>query len=348
MKLRKRILFLMLVAILVIALSVILSACGKIFAYECVYENSELYTIADHGEVEMTAMCDLDIKWFIGSITVQKSDEVSAVTFYEENTGDMKADANETMHYYFDGKKLHIRYGKSGRLTFRPGGIVKNLYVCVPSTLTLQNVEIETTRTDEATVTGITADEVSIAGDGRMHVECTAREVGIEDSGKLYVNCPDSDVSIKNVYGSVNGECTAKNVVVLANDVVNLNCTAKSVVIKSYYHTYCDVNLDCTADEIDIKTGSGDVTLTCDALPKNLNIETESGVVQMYLTNERAFSVVYNTQRGEFEYEFDGLCRGDDMNAYNYLGGVQPNDEYYYVVNTQSGNLKVERMVEEK
>ena len=339
----------MLVAILMIALSVILSACGRIEMYECYYENSELYTIADHSEVEMTAMCDLDIKWFIGSITVQKSDEVSALTFYEENAGDVKTDADRTMHYYFDGKKLHIRYCKSGRIKFRPGGIVKHLYVFVPSTLTLQSVEIETTRTDETIVAGITADEVSINGNAKIHVECTAREVGIEDSSsELYVNCPDSDVNIKNVYGSVNGECTAKDVVILANDVVNLNCTAKSVVIKSYYHSYCDVNLDCTADEIDIQTGSGDVTLTCDTLPKELNIETESGDVQIYLTNERAFSVVYNTPRGEFEYEFDGLCRGDDMNVYNYLGGVQPNAEYYCVVNTQSGNLKVELIVEEK
>ena len=322
MKLRKRILIITLVALIVIAASVALSACGAYIAYECNYENSELYTIADHGEVEMSDMFDLDIKWFAGSVTVQKSDEVNTVTFYEENADDEEVDADKTMHYYYDGKKLNIRYGKSGEIRFAKV-ISKHLYVFVPSTITLQNVDIKTECF--VMVTGITADEVSIGGFGETQVECTARKVYISAGGEIHVNCEASDVTIR---GGNNGKVYAE-------------CTASDI------ETGANIYLNCTASEIEMKTQFGNITLICDALPKELNINTYAADVEMYLTNERAFSISYRTS-GEFEYVFNGLKEDYYKEVYSYLGGVQPNEEYYYTVYSSRGNIKLEQFVEEQ
>ncbi|MBD5092115.1 MAG: DUF4097 domain-containing protein [Clostridiales bacterium] len=283
MKLSKRISVLTLVALLVIAASVALSACGELNNYASKYDNAAAYTVADSGEFD--SVVDLDIEWCNGSVIVETSDTATTVSFYEETSGE-KINEDTTMHYYHDGAKLNIRYAKSGRVTI--GKLVKRLYVTIPSNLALREVEIEAISA-AVIVKDIQANEVSVESvSGLVNVECTAAEIDVETtSGNIFV--------------------------------------------------------DCKASEIDIETVSGRVGLTCLSLPIDLEIDTTSGDVYIYLTNERAFSVIFDTVSGLHSYNFEGMTHSkvNGNNVLSYLGGVQQDAAYCYEVDTTSGNLTI-------
>ncbi|MDE6060581.1 MAG: DUF4097 domain-containing protein [Clostridia bacterium] len=278
---------------IVIVASVALSACGDLNNYASKYDNATAYTIADSGEIDGRGVVDLDIEWCNGSVIVETSDTASTVSFYEETNGEKITD-DTTMHYYYDGAKLYIRYSKSGRVSL--GKLVKRLYVTVPSGLALREVEIEAISA-AVTVKDVQAIEVSVESvSGMVTVDCTANEVDVETtSGNVFV--------------------------------------------------------DGVASEIDVETVSGRVSLTCARLPIDIEIDTTSGDVELYLTNERAFSVIFDTVSGSYVDRFGGglireSARGKDV--YNYLGGVAQNAAYFYEVDTTSGDLTIVLRSEEQ
>ncbi len=205
MKLSKRILIITLVASIVIAASVALSACGGLNNYSSNYDNAAAYTVAESGEIDGSVVVDLDIEWCNGSVIVEMSDTASTVSFHEETNGE-KITEDTTMHYYHDGAKLNIRYAKSGRVTL--GKLVKRLYVTIPSNLILRDVEIEAISAD-IIVKDLQASEVSAESvSGVVNVECTATEVDVETtSGNIFVDCKASEIDIETVSGRVALTC---------------------------------------------------------------------------------------------------------------------------------------------
>lgn len=122
-----------------------------------VYDNAGRYTM---GAANVSGnVTDLDIDWLCGSVNVAYAD-VETVTFSE--TSDKSLMTETTVHYWLENTTLHIKYGKSGIKLTNAETPNKDLTVLLPTSLTLDELEIESVEAD-ITLTDLRLNDVEIS-----------------------------------------------------------------------------------------------------------------------------------------------------------------------------------------
>jgi len=147
------------------------------------YGSARKYTALTEGSTIITdRITELDIDWIGGSVTISKGDRL---TVTEEHDPDYDDDKYR-LHYWVDGRTLHIKYFKSG--VKLKESIGKDIVITVPEEL--KEIDVDVVSAD-AHINGVTA----------KSIDCNSV------SGNLKLNGTDvRDISFDSVSGDIVAE----------------------------------------------------------------------------------------------------------------------------------------------
>lgn len=249
------------------------------------------------GEAEITETVEnIEIDWIGGSINVSYYDK-DAVSFFEESVHVLNDDTR--VHYMLDGTTLRIKFCKSGILNIDDSA--KNLTVHIPESLSLKNLNIDGISAE------VNADEIRA---DKIYVSTVSG--GIHLTGCRITDKADLD----SISGSINADIT--------ESVKTLNCSSVSGEIDIHAREIVCFSAD---------TASGDVYLSSEAAPQELNIDTVSGKAYLQLPENSDFSLETDTVSGDFSSDIP--CKGKDG---NYIFG---NGDGEYEIDTISGDINI-------
>lgn len=260
---------------MIAALCLLLCSCGNI-GYT--YTQSNRYTA---GEAEISKRVkELDIGWVDGSVTVEYHNG-SNVELTE--TGSGRA-SNTKLHWYLEGKTLHVRYAASGTNL----NTVKNKHLTVklPRDLELDQLKISSASAEVA-ADGIVAERIDInSASGRVAL----RQAGEAD--EIKVNIASGDVAVK----------------VEQADRLNINSASGKVIVDA-----------AQVDEVSVDTVSGDVTMQLASAPDQVKCNSVSANTTFYWPELEGFSVKVSSLSGRVGGSLD--LRQEDKEEYEYRGG---------------------------
>lgn len=285
--------------ILAVLCAALLSGCGMSFhtssgRSDFLYDNAESYTM---GGASLTDTVEkVEVEWLSGSVlvTTHPGDTVE----FEESANRRLNDDN-TLYYRLEGTTLHIKFCRSGKWDF--SGLAKDLTLRLPESLTLTELEVDSVSAEVA------ADAVSAA-------ELKLNTV----SGAILVT--DCEVTEKAQLGSVSGEIGAG----LQGSLKKLNAGSVSG------------SVSVSAGEIDsleTETTSGSISVSVGTAPRELEVDTVSGSVKLYLPEDAGFTLRFSTVSGSFVSDLP--CKADGK---RYVCGSGAGD---YSVETTSGSLRI-------
>lgn len=265
----------------------------------CHVSSSFLYEHADQyvagGATLTETIKDIDIHWVSGEVEI-KYHTGDAVMFSEEANRTLSE--GTTLHHWLEGSTLHIQFAKSGR--WDVVGLRKTLTVWVPEWLVLESLAVEAVSADVFAV-GIAAN--------CAQMDTISGDVVVEDakiSQKLNVN-------------TTSGEVEAR---IGALHTLRLNTVSGDVAV--------------TAEKVDsfaFDSVSGEVVLTVASAPQVVEGDTVSGNVVLYLPEDAAFAVAFDSTSGDFYSEIAVRMEGNEYIG-REGGGV-------YDIDTVSGDLHV-------
>jgi len=136
---------------------------------------------------------NIDIDWLDGMVDVIY-DNVSQVEFFEGS--DRPLNDSNTMHTYFDGSTLHIRYGCDGALPTYAAE--KRLTVHVPVGMTFNRLSISATSCSVfADLDATSAEIVTESGEIRYGTMVHARSIRLASGSGLITLLLPEDASVK-------------------------------------------------------------------------------------------------------------------------------------------------------
>lgn len=289
----------------------ILTACSRNAVM--VYGNYEEYN-AGNCEISETVEA-VEITWSDGNVVIGTSggDYLSA---YEETKEELTEDMK--MHWWLDGKTLHIQYCESGKSFFRFGGGKKNLKVLIPDSIRLSDVKVSASSA-EIEAESLTADSVSIStSSGSILLSCDARQINLDSSsGEITLKQTGESENIKAVTSSGTASVFAEK-------------CSKMAVETSSGEVYVTGKI---WDELNISSSSGSVTCDMEKLPMKTDIDTSSGKVKMLVPHNPGFEARIDTASGDFDSDFAYVISGD---TYKYGNGAAD-----ISINTSSGSIEI-------
>ncbi len=138
------------------------------------YGNARKYTVLTEGSTAIDKrITELDISWIGGSVTISKGDRL---TVTEERDPDYDDD-KYLLHYWVDGKTLHIKYFESG--VKDKVNISKDLVITVPEDLTEIDLDVVSADVD---ISGVTVKELdcnSVSGNLELN-EAEVRDINFD------------------------------------------------------------------------------------------------------------------------------------------------------------------------
>ncbi len=315
-----------------------LSGCGTIISSgmglsDFIYENSDKYTA---GAVEISETVEnIEIDWLSGSVTVtpHSSDTVS---FSEESSKELKD--NFQLHYWLNGTTLHIKFCRSGHWNFKD--LEKELTVFVPENIKLNDLKVNTVSA-EISLDNLQADSADIestSGNIRLTdltVTETAEINGV--SADIFLDSLQSDsASIETTSGSVkliHCKVTEKAEV----STVSGNLEAEfSEPLGEFEGDATSGTLQVitpSVDRFDAETVSGTVSLFSQSAPKELDIDTTSGDVELNLPKDSSLTLKFSTTSGNLSTDLPGIKNGESY-TFGEGGGM-------YKIATVSGDVNI-------
>lgn len=172
------------------ALAVIMFA-----AQSCFFGGDESQWVMGGGEIA-TRIANIDIDWLDGMVDIIY-DERATVKFFEDCDRPVSSDA--ALHHWFDGKTLHIRYGRYGARPEYANG--KKLTILLPDEFRCDYFDL--TGTSVSAYVDMDCEHVSIqttSGDVRYSCINTPRDIGIQtNTGPIEVLLDPAAASFKLV-----------------------------------------------------------------------------------------------------------------------------------------------------
>ena len=260
------------------------------------YDQAEQYTAG--GAVLSDAVERVEIHWLSGSVAVQAHGE-DTISFSEE--ANRKLTKDDCLYHRLDGTTLLIQFCRSGKWDLN--GLEKDLTVLLPEELLLKDLEID----------GVSA-EIAAEGVGTEAANLNTISGDIRLTDCIITKLAELDT----VSGAVAAELTQP--------------------LDSLYAGTVSGHMEVTAPEIGAfhgDTTSGAVFLAVDAAPRELDIETVSGDVTLYLPEEADFALEVDTVSGDFSSELP-CAKKDGRYVCGSGTGV-------YEIDTTSGDIRMQR-----
>lgn len=287
-----------------ICASIIAAVACVVFAAGCsdykTYNDSK-YSVYDSENyaiggvtVEQSLSC-LEVDWLCGDVEIKAHDGASLI-FSEEVTKGESDDDGLKLRYLIKENTLKIRFAASGQII--PTKFNKTLTVLVPQNATFSEVEVDCISAS-VSVSDLKINELevdSVLG----NVNITACEIG--------------EAEIKSVSGKI-------KIADVDSDFAEINSTSG------------EISFSGNAQKIEIDNVSGNIDVSVDNLPTEIEVKSTSGAVVFNPKGERNFKIKYSTTSGK--YKSDLPCTVDGK----YL--IYGEGTYTYKISTTSGNLTV-------
>lgn len=238
------------------------------FSYK--FDDANKYSIAD-GKINVDDIRKLDIDWVAGKVRIEEYSG-DKIEFYEENSSSLSED--DKMRYMVDNGTLKIKFRKS----YIGFGILKSLN---------KELVIRIPVSMEDGLAELKLDNVSSS----VEIEALIANVVLIDSVSGSISIKDlisKKLDIETVSGTVN--VSAESDFVDAEAVsgnLNISISSKSI------------------EKVDVESVSGYVSLDLGSSPKNLDIETVSGDVDIILPENDGFTAKYYSISGKFKCDFE-------------------------------------------
>lgn len=225
------------------------------------------------GGGETGSISELEIDWDNGNVTVETYDGDSVV-YYEEGVTDSKKE----MYCAERDGKLSILSGSPKRvqlINIKPSS--KSLTVKIPANMEqLKNIDIDCVSAD-VNISGINAEELSI------------------DNASGNIKLTDTNVFSLDADGA-SGNISSENLTVTGHSSFD---TASGAV-----------SLCGSIASADFDTASGDVKLISDVCPSEIDADTASGDIEIYIPSDSGFICDYESVSGRFKTDFDVSADG--------------------------------------
>lgn len=255
--------------------------------------NSENYAVG--GVTVEQSLSYLEVDWLCGDVEIKAHDGINLI-FSEEVTKGESNDDGLKLRYLIKDNALKIKFAASGQIV--PSNFNKTLTVLVPQSAKFSEVEVDCVSAS-ASVSGLNISE--------LEVDSVSGIVNINE-------CEIGEAEIKSVSGKIK---------IADVDVGNADIDSTSN----------EISFGGSVQKIEIGNVSGDIDVSVDNLPTEVEIKSTSGAVVFNPKGERNFKIKYSTTSGK--YKSDLPCTVDAK--YCVFG----DGTYRYKISTVSGNLTV-------
>lgn len=274
-------------------LSLMLSSCNY---YR--YDNSEKYIAGDAIINEEIKHCY--IEWVSGEVNIIYHDQ-DYIAFSETANRDLSS--KEVVRYWQNGAILNLRFAEAGRQNFN--NLHKVLTILMPSTMTLQTLDIETISANVKVenIEGNILDVETVSGNIKLN------EVNFRDN------------NLSSVSGKIEGELKQ-------SEELDVETVSGDIDLFSSYTKEFDIETVSGAIELSLNNGQiyGDPDWRGD-------IETVSGNVEVRLLENTEFVLYLKTTSGIYTNDFP--C---EKHPSHYLHISSKNSIH---INTVSGNINI-------
>lgn len=235
------------------------------------YPNSSKYKVGNFTLEE--EINQLEINWMAGSVTVEVTEENQV---YAEETE--VSDDDRKMRYLVENGKLIIQYQKAKFFSFGNWSKSKDLTVYIPRNMAsnMNRIDIETVSAD-IDISGFESKE--------MDFETVSGQVDIKD---LITKTLD----MEGVSGDIKGTGIQAN-------ILNVEVVSGSTHMEGVF------------EKAELEAVSGDLKLGCDSFIQEVNAETVSGDITLYIPKDNGFSAELDSVSGDLNTEFSVNGKGD-------------------------------------
>lgn len=215
----------------------------------------------------------LEINWMAGSVTVEVTDENQV---YAEETE--VSDDDRKMRYLVKNGKLTIQYQKAKLFAFGYWSKSKDLTVYIPRNMAknMKQINIDTVSADI---------DISDFESREMDFETVSGQIDIKD-------LITKNLDIEGVSGDIKGSG-------IQADILNIEVVSGST------------NMEGVFEKADLEAVSGDLKLGSDSLLEEVNAETVSGDITLYVSEDNGFTAELDSVSGDLNTEFSVSGKGD-------------------------------------
>lgn len=235
------------------------------------YPNSNKYKVGNFTLEE--EINQLEINWIAGSVTVEVTEGNQV---YAEET--KVSDDDRKMRYLVENGKLTIQYQKAKFFSFGNWSKSKDLTVYIPKNMAqnMNQIDIETVSAD-----------IDISGFQSKDIDFETVSGGIDIK-----NLITKTMDIEGVSGDIKGSG-------IQADILNIDVVSGSA------------NIEGNFEKAELEAVSGDLKLGCDSFIKEVNAETVSGDITLYIPEDNGFSAELDSVSGDLNTEFSVSGKGD-------------------------------------
>lgn len=272
----------LLYTVIVVATLGCLSGCNFGWKTNYIYENGDKYTAGDRTISEKIETIDVD--YMSGDVTLIGTDG-DTVTIKE--TSKKQLSDKQKVHTWVDGTTLYVRFCASAK-GLDLNNLDKNLEISIPKDMALKVIKADVSSGD-VTFQNFESDSVDVhASSGDLNIACAAKNVKISaSSGDITLTQRgDSDeISLKTSSGKVRAdlENAAK---------LNISVSSGGVSVKA-----------SEVREIKAKVSSGSSEYCLANAPANMDIDSSSGNVTIYLPEQVDLTAEFSVSSGKVNYD---------------------------------------------
>ena len=264
--------------------AILLSSLCSCVSFGNIYDHADEYTA---GDVEISEKIgNLDIDWQAGSVNVSRYD---GSTISVTETCGVELSEERQVHTWVDGKTLRIKYCKSGE-SFTLTNSEKKLEIKLPKDYDLTLINYDGASCS-ATFDNICADtfDVDTASGGVIFKDCTADKFDLDTASG------DIELAQKGETSKLTVDTASGDVKVTGETIKDISTDAASGKVK------IDVK---EIEKLDSDAASGNVELRSETVPRETNVDTSSGDIELYFPKNADLTVDFDTASGDFNSDF--------------------------------------------
>lgn len=290
------------------------------FSVGIAYENSSKYSVMTDSMSIDSAITDLDLTWYAGSVSIEYYDK----SYISVSESCVKPLNDRTrLHYYLDGTTLYIQFCDANLKKIN--NLQKKLIIRLPAGMAFDNFDM-TSMSGDFNFTNIIADKAkitSLSGDFNGSFASDVSKMNIDlSSGDLRIDAWNIDELV--------AESSSGDIIVNAETIYDLSLISSSGKRK----IYADYIMNA-----DLESSSGKTIIQSKLYPiDSLVSDTSSGETEVYIPENDGFIVKISKSSGSFESDFE--VTGDNSEK------RYKNCSRVYKVKMSSGNFSLNRITE--
>ena len=220
----------------------------------------------------------IDVNWISGEVDFVIGGEY--ITASETYSGELSENQQMACTVVNGTLKIEYNYGKTSIVNINEAVGDKVLTVTIPEHMVsdMDSISVDTTSAD------VTISDMSAGG---IRIHTTSGDVFVTNvsAGRFTLDTTSGCAEITNVAA---GAFTHKSTSGYLNAI------------------------ECSFGSIECDSTSGDTYMTLNSVPSELDAETTSGEVELYLPEDAEFTLEFDHASGDLELEFASVMRGDE------------------------------------